>query len=196
MKFQVSYESTPNPHSLKFAVDSPICSEILEITDKAQAARSPLAAKILGFPWAKSVFLGERFVTVTKEEWVDWDILRGPLAELIKEHLEAGEKALLPKPADGEAGARPPDEKGAGPQAAAADSPAVKKIREILERDIQPAVAMDGGHIGFVSYEGGKVYLSLQGACSGCPSSAYTLKDGIEARLKQELPEIQEVIPV
>ena len=188
MKFQVSYGETPNPQSLKFLVDSPICSEILEITDKTQAARSPLAAKILGFPWAKSVFLGENFVTVTKEEWVDWGILREPLADLIREHLESGGKALLPKAEEKKA-----EGNGASPKE---DGPVVKKIKAILETDIQPAVAMDGGYIGFVSYEDGKVYLSLQGSCSGCPSSVYTLKDGIETRLKQDLPEIQEVIPV
>ncbi len=203
MKLQVSYEDTPNPQSLKFVTSAPICSETLEIKDRAGAARSPLAAKILGFPWAKSVFLGENFVTVTKEEWVDWDILRDPLSDLIRDHLQKGEKALLPKTdrpegEDALAGAAKNGKSPAGSSESpvSEDSPAAKKIKQILEREIQPAVAMDGGYIGFVSYEEGKVYLSLQGACSGCPSSVYTLKDGIEGRLKQEIPEIQEVIPV
>ena len=149
-----------------------------------QAKRSPLAGKILGFPWAKSVFLGKNFVTVTKEDWVEWDILCDPLAALIQEHLEKGEQVLLPelsKEADTS------NEK---------DSSAVQLIKEILQKEIQPAVAMDGGFIDFVSYKDKKVYLNLQGACSGCPSSAFTLKEGIETRLKQSLPEIEEVIAI
>ena len=183
MSFKVSCEQTPNPGSLKFLVDSKICNESIEITDRAQAKRSPLALKILGFPWAKSVFLGENFVTVTKEDWLDWDMIRDPLSELIQDHLNKGEKILLPKQSSQE-------------KASQSDSEEVKKIKEVLETDIQPAVAMDGGYIEFVSYENGIVYLSLQGACSGCPSSTLTLKQGIENRLKQFVPEIKEVMEI
>ena len=181
MSFQVSYENTPNPNSLKFIVNSKICDETVEITDRNQAKRSPLALKILGFPWAKSVFLGENFVTVTKEDWLEWDMICDPLSELIQEHFNQGEKALLPKQSS-------EDLKNQE------DSPEVQKIKEILETDIQPAVAMDGGYIEFVSYKKGIVYLSLQGACSGCPSSTLTLKQGIENRLKQFVPGIKEVV--
>ena len=157
----------------------------MEISDLKQARRSPLAGKILGFPWAKSVFLGKDFVTVTKEDWVEWDILQDPLANLIQEHFEKGGKALLPKS----------DEETDSP-ADTNDSPSVRLIKEILQNEIQPAVAMDGGFIDFVSYKDKKVYLNLQGACAGCPSSAFTLKEGIETRLKQSLPEIEEVVAV
>lgn len=185
MKFQVSYEHTPNPQSLKFVVNASICDEILEVNNKKEAGRSPLASKILGFPWAKSVFIGINFVTVTKEDWVEWDILSDPLSQMIQEHLEKGEKVILPKQT----------QKASSNQQQEA-SPTVQKIKEILERDIQPAVAMDGGYIEFVSYQDNKVYLSLQGACAGCPSSTYTLKAGIEQRLKQDIPEIEEVISI
>lgn len=187
MSFQVTYETTPNPHSLKFVVNNQICAEKLEITSRTEALRSPLAAKILGFPWAKTVFLGENFVTVTKEDWLDWDAICDPLSDLIKEHLERGEKVLLPKRE------RPEKAKSDLKQE---DSEEVKKIKEILEKDIQPAVAMDGGFIEFVSYKEGIVYLKLQGACSGCPSSVYTLKQGIENRLRQFVPDIKEVLDV
>ena len=187
MPYQVTYEITPNPHSLKFVVNTPICDEILEISDRNQSSRSPLATKILGFPWAKTVFLGENFVTVTKEEWLEWDIVCDPLSDLIKEHLERGEKVLLPKATSAKKEKTSLTEE---------DSEDVKKIKEILEKDIQPAVAMDGGYISFVSYKDGIVYLSLQGACSGCPSSTFTLKQGIETRLKQFVPGIKEVIDV
>ncbi|MCY4321800.1 MAG: NifU family protein [Bdellovibrionaceae bacterium] len=183
MPFKVMYESTPNPHSLKFIVDSKICDEIVEITNRTQAKRSPLALKILGFPWAKSVFLGENFVTVTKEDWLEWDMICDPICELIQDHLNEGEAVLLPKQTE---------KNSNNPE----DSEDIKKIKEVLETDIQPAVAMDGGYIEFVSYENGIVYLSLQGACSGCPSSTVTLKQGIESRLKQFVPDIKEVLEV
>ena len=96
MTFQVTCETTPNPQSLRFVLNKPICDETLEIKNRAKAGRSPLAGKILGFPWAKSVFLGKNFVTVTKEDWLQWDMIQGPLSDLIREHLERGEKALLP----------------------------------------------------------------------------------------------------
>ena len=185
MAFQVTYEMTPNPHSLKFVVNAPICTESLEIKDRRKAVRSPLAAKILGFPWAKTVFLGENFVTITKEDWLDWDTVCDPLSDLIREHLERGEKVLLPE-----------KETIKKQVAEEKDTETVRKIKEILEKDIQPAVAMDGGFIEFVSYKEGLVYLSLQGACSGCPSSSLTLKQGIETRLKQFIPEIKEVVEV
>ena len=182
MSFKLSYEQTPNPQSLKFVVDSKICDETVEIKDRTQAKRSPLALKILGFPWAKSVFLSENFVTVTKEDWLDWDMICDPLMELIQDHLNKGEKVLLPK-ADLN-------------KTNSTDSKEAKKIKEILDKEIQPAVAMDGGYIEFISYENNIVYLSLQGACSGCPSSSLTLKQGIENRLKQSIPEIKEVMEV
>ena len=175
---------------MKFVLNAVICTETLEITDRNAASRSPLAAKILGFPWAKSVFLGENFITITKEEWLEWDTISEPLSQMIQEHLEKGGKVLLEKP----------EKKGGIDSKESSNSEesseAVQKIKEILEKEIQPAVAMDGGYIEFVSYENNKVYLSLQGACSGCPSSSYTLKEGIQARLKQDLPEIEEVISV
>ena len=183
MSFKVTYENTPNPHSLKFIVDTKICDEIIEIKDRTTAKRSPLALKILGFPWAKSIFLGENFVTVTKEDWLEWDMICDPLAEIIQDHLNNGEQVIVKNPIESN-------------QSDSSQSPEIQKIKEVLETEIQPAVAMDGGYIEFVSYEKGIVYLSLQGACSGCPSSSLTLKQGIEARLKQVVPEVQEVMEV
>ncbi|MGI9548906.1 MAG: NifU family protein [Bdellovibrionales bacterium] len=184
MKHQVTYEPTPNPQSLKFVLNIPICEEKLEINNRNESSRSPLAAKILGFPWAKSVFIGANFITITKEEWLEWDMISEPLAQMIKEHLDRGEKVVLKK--------QTPSKE----QSLEEDSDTVQTIKNILTKEIQPAVAMDGGYIEFVSYENKKVYLSLQGACAGCPSSQYTLKEGIESRLKQSIPEIEEVISV
>jgi Fe-S cluster biogenesis protein NfuA len=177
---QVFYEATPNPQSLKFLVTAQVASEAVNFTAAAEAARSPLARKIFGFPWAAGVYIGPNFVTVTKQDWVDWDILAEPLSELIKEHLERGEPVLL-------ASVEPEED-------VSNDSPIVRQIKEILRQEIRPAVAMDGGDIIFEKYENGRLYLHMQGACSGCPSSAYTLKEGIETRMREAIPEIQEVV--
>lgn len=179
---QVFYEATPNPQTLKFVPTIPIASESLNITNPGEAARSPLAQKILGFPWAAGVFIGPNFVSITKQEWVDWEIIAEPLSELIKEHLMSGEPVLIagPKPIEDDS----------------SDSPTVKTIKQILRDEIRPAVAMDGGDITFDRYEAGRVYLHMQGSCAGCPSSMFTLKEGIETRLKQAIPEITEVVAV
>ena len=89
-KFQVWYEATPNPQSMKFLVDQPIADESVQFDDPVKAERSPLAAKIFGFPWTSAVFVGPNFVTVTKQDWVDWETLAAPLSGLISEHLERG----------------------------------------------------------------------------------------------------------
>lgn len=182
--FQVFYEATPNPQSMKFIVTAPIASESVHFTSTEQTARSPLAKKLFGFPWAAGVFIGPNFVTVTKQDWVEWDVLAEPLSDLLKEHLSSGEGVLLPStdaPAD---------------DISADDSPIVQKIKQILRDEIRPAVAMDGGDIRFDRFVDGRVYLKMHGACSGCPSSAYTLKEGIETRLKESIPEVIEVIAV
>jgi Fe-S cluster biogenesis protein NfuA len=181
-EYQVFYEATPNPQSLKFVVTAAIAEESVNFTNAQETGRSPLARKIFGFPWAAGVFIGPNFVTVTKQEWVDWDVLADPLADLIKEHLERGEGVLI-------AGMDAKEDEDS-----AHDSPTVRHIKQILREEIRPAVAMDGGDIVFDRYEDGRVYLHMQGSCSGCPSSTYTLKEGIETRLREAIPEIQEVI--
>lgn len=176
---QVWYEATPNPQSMKFLTSEPISQETLHIEDPLDAERSPLAKKIFGFPWASSILIGPNFVTVSKQDWVDWEVLAEPLSNLIQEHLASGEAVLL------EAQTTDEDDN---------DSPVVKQIKQILNHEIRPAVAMDGGDIIFHKYEDNVVYLYMQGACSGCPSSTMTLKHGIETRLREAIPEINEVV--
>jgi NFU1 iron-sulfur cluster scaffold homolog, mitochondrial len=178
----VIYESTPNPQAMKFVVtDRQIANENVNFADPSSATRSPLAKKLFGFPWAAGVFIGPNFVTVTKQDWVKWEVLADPLAELIDEHVSRGEAVLLPAVAGNEVDTTD-------------DSPVVRQIKKILELEIRPAVAMDGGDITFAKYEDGRLYLHLQGSCSGCPSSAFTLKEGIETRLRAEIPELTEVV--
>jgi len=176
---QVTYEATPNPQSMKFIIPENISDETLFIEDIAQAGRSPLAQKLFGFPWMKAVMIGPHFVTITKHDWVDWEVIASPLSDLLAEHFVSGEVALLP-----------PDSMEKSEE----DSEVVALIKKVLNEEIRPAVAMDGGDIVFDRYEENILYLYMQGACAGCPSSTITLKQGIEARLKERVPELKEVI--
>lgn len=180
-KIQVFYEATPNPQSMKFILGMQIADENLFIDELSKARRSPLAQKLYGFPWMSAVFIGNNFVTVTKQDWVDWSVIAEPLSDLIAEHFENGELALIP-----------PDSM----EATSDDDETVQEIKRILNDEIRPAVAMDGGDIIFKNYENDILYVELQGACSGCPSSTVTLKDGIEVRLKERIPNLKEVVSI
>lgn len=177
----VTYESTPNPNSMKFVVGKMIADETISFDDPQKSTRSPLASKLFGFAWVQSVMVGPNFVTVTKQNWVEWPQLADPLSDLIAEHIDRNEGVLLDQTS------LVTNEN---------DSPVVQQIKKILDEEIRPAVAMDGGDIVFDRYEDNKLYLHMVGACSGCPSSTITLKDGIETRLKAALPEIIEVISI
>ncbi|HRO67864.1 MAG TPA: NifU family protein [Pseudobdellovibrionaceae bacterium] len=178
------FESTPNPATLRFPLGRTVTQEPFDCPTPMDAERSPLASKIFGFPWTASVYVGTDFITVTKHDWVDWSVLAEPLAGLIHEHLERGEpvvaEILVP----------------AGNDEDADDSPIVRQIKETLNREIRPVVALDGGDIIFSHYEDNVVYIHMRGSCAGCPSSTATLKGGIEVRLKELFPEIQEVVSI
>lgn len=180
---KVTFESTPNPATLKFHLQRQVTDAGFDCPTAQDAERSPLAAKLFGFPWTSSVFVGTDFVTVTKQEWVDWGMLAEPLAGLIQEHLDKGEPVVLKleAPADGDS---------------ANDSPIVKQIKALLNAEIRPVVALDGGDIVFNRYEDNILYIHMRGACAGCPSSTATLKDGIEVRMKEAFPEIKEVVAI
>lgn len=180
-------EPTPNPATLKFRFSQVLLNEAaFEFSSPSEAERSPLAYKIFGFPWTQSVFLGPDFISVTKQDWVDWDVLAEPLAGLIQEHLTHNEPLLI-------------EISGEGPRAEdneilETDSDIVKNIKKVINLEIRPAVAMDGGDISFRKFEDGVLHIQMKGACSGCPSSQATLKDGIEVRMKEIFPDIREVV--
>ena len=178
----VTFETTPNPATMKFIFPQQISDQSVDFPSVETSERSPLAAKIFGFPWVSAVFLGENFVSITKQDWVEWAALAKPLSGLLAEHVSSGQPVLLNLVA-----ANNEHEN---------DSLMVKQIKRLLETEIKPVVALDGGDIAFVSYENQVLSLKMMGACSGCPSSQATLKDGIEVRMKQALPEIKEVISV
>lgn len=180
---QVTYEPTPNPQTLKFVINQKLLDEPIHFSDAMAAEDSPLAMKLFGFPWTAEVMIGGDFITVTKQDWVDWEMLADPLSQLLKEHLESGEALLFRDPSG--ASETEVDEN---------ETPIVRDIKRVLDREIRPMVAMDGGDIVFHKYEDNIVYIYMRGACSGCPSSTLTLKSGIEVRLKEAFPEIKEVI--
>ncbi len=148
------------------------------------AENAPLAKKIWGFPWTSSVYFGPNFISISKQDWVSWDHLRNPLVQMIESHLKKGEPLLL-KTQIRNSNVEP-----------SADSDLVRKIKKVLDQEIRPAVAMDGGDVVFHSLSNGTLRLEMKGACAGCPSSMYTLKEGIEVRLSELFPEIKEVVSV
>ncbi len=179
---QVNFEQTPNPATMKFIFSEKISDQTCDFPNVESTEKSPLAAKIFGFPWVSAVFLGENFVTITKQDWVDWKVLAQPLSGLLSEHMASGQPVLL-------------DLQVANDESEN-DSPLVKKIKRVLHNEIKPVVAMDGGDIAFVSFKDNILSIKMMGACSGCPSSQATLKDGIEVRMKQVFPEIHEVVAI
>lgn len=179
----VIYESTPNPQALKFLITSgPIADRTQDFSPEGNSSESPLAQKLFGFPWCAGVMISPNAVTITKQEWVDWETLADPLSQIISEYIESGEKVLMPKK-------EPAEVKNA-------DDPVVQKIVAIIDTEIRPAVAMDGGDIIFSDFKDGVVYLHMLGACSGCPSSTFTLKEGIESRLRELVPDVKEVVAI
>ena len=190
----VRFESTPNPQTLRFSVERQLTETPVEFKTAAEAQFSPLAKKLFGFPWAAGVYVGRDFVTVTKQNWVDWEIIAEPLAGLIEEHLESGQPVVAPRSSSG-AGMSSAGSLGRSPaEVDPNDSPQVAEIKRVLNEEIRPMVAQDGGDVTFAKYENGVVYVNMQGSCAGCPSSTMTLKMGIESRLKDAVPEIVEVI--
>jgi len=178
-------EATPNPATMIFRWSHPQLEQTYEFLNAQEAEASPLAAKIFGFPWTQSVCLGPDFVSVSKQDWVDWDFLAEPLAGLIRQHLEEGYPLYLPELQES-----PPDDENA---IRADDSELIQKIKRTLDKEIRPMVAYDGGDVVFAKLEAGNLFLKFKGACAGCPSKSVTLKQGIEVRLRELYPEILQV---
>ena len=181
----IQTEATPNPETLKFIPGVGVMdSGTANFTSAEEATRSPLATRLFGRDGVAGVFLGSDFITVTKVADSDWLSLKASILGAIMEHFTAG----LPVIEDG----------GEAPAAAedGDESEVVTQIKELLDTRVRPAVAQDGGDIIFHGFEDGIVFLHMQGACSGCPSSTATLKHGIENLLRHYVPEVVEVRPV
>ncbi|WP_417241898.1 NifU family protein [Celeribacter sp.] len=183
----IQTESTPNPATLKFLPGQTVLDAgTADFTTQEAAAASPLATRIFAVGNVTGVFFGHDFVTVTKDDATDWDHIKPALLGAIMEHFQSGAPVM-----EGEATANAGHAAHDGP-----DSEIVEQIKELLDTRVRPAVAQDGGDITFHGFEKGVVYLHMQGACAGCPSSTLTLKMGIENLLRHYIPEVLEVRPV
>ena len=179
----IETEGTPNPATLKFLPGVDVMGTgTADFAGAAAAERSPLASALFALPGVARVFLGGDFVTVTKSDGADWQALRPQVLGAVMEHFVAGRPVM-----DGQADAALEEE------IAPEDREIVDQIKELLDTRVRPAVASDGGDIVFRGYKDGIVRLHMQGACSGCPSSAATLKHGIENMLRHYVPEVLSV---
>jgi Fe-S cluster biogenesis protein NfuA len=186
---EIYTESTPNPDSQKFVTNMHLLPNfVAEYRNKEAAAESELAQMLFDIPFVSGVFISNNFVTVTKKADYEWYEITPELKEAIKKFINSGRpvvsESLYRKGEPTEAVAEPNE------------TEVEAKIKELLDKYVKPAVESDGGHIAFRSFENGIVNLSLQGSCSGCPSSAITLKSGIEGLLKRMVPEVLEVVAV
>jgi Fe-S cluster biogenesis protein NfuA len=182
-------ERTPNPNSLKWVLGESIAAAgtaaSFESGSSQEVSRevSPLAYALFSVAGVTEVFVARDFVTVSKNESVEWLDIAQSVVEAIKSHLESGEPALGPEYELPETVDRTGDE-------------LVAHICRVIDEQIRPAVARDGGDVVFVRYQDGVVELQMKGACSGCPSATLTLKNAIETRLKGAIPQIQDVVAV
>ncbi len=182
----IQTETTPNPATLKFLPGETVLGQgTADFPTAESAATSPLARRIFAINGVAGVFLGSDFITVTKSDSVVWDHLKPSVLGAVMEHFQSGAAAVEGTATTG--GHSSHD----GP-----DGEIVEQIKELLDTRVRPAVAQDGGDITFHGFDRGVVYLHMQGACAGCPSSTLTLKMGIENLLRHYIPEVTEVRPV
>jgi Fe-S cluster biogenesis protein NfuA len=175
----IETEGTPNPATLKFLPGRDVMGAgTADFASAEAAARSPLAGGLFALPGVARVFLGGDFVTVTKSDLASWQALKPQVLGAIMEHFVAGRPVIEGQSADADEDVSPDD------------AEIVAQIKELLDTRVRPAVAGDGGDIVFRGFRDGVVRLHMQGSCSGCPSSAATLKHGIENMLRHYVPEV------
>ena len=182
-------EMTPNPETMKFVANKLLYpGKSADFPDVESAMPSPLATELFGFPFIKAVFIASNFVTLTKTSETDWNDAIPSIRQFLKDYLEEG------KPVINEEEMAQRRTQQSSNEVSADDEDVVKRIKELLDNYVRPAVEMDGGAIQFKSYTEGTVSLAMQGSCSGCPSSMITLKSGIEQMMKRMIPEVEEVV--
>lgn len=176
----IQTEETPNPATLKFLPGRILMSEgTADFKSREEASKSPLAQHLFEVDGVKGVFFGSDFITIAKNDADSWAVLKPSILSVIMEHFITHQPLFF-----GEKTTIGGDEE---------DDPIALQIKEILDTRVRPAVAQDGGDIVYDRFEDGVVYVRMQGACSGCPSSSATLKSGIENMLKHYVPEVLEV---
>ncbi|MBT2133269.1 NifU family protein [Croceibacterium sp. LX-88] len=186
----IETETTPNPATLKFLPGQRVMpSGTRDFASPEDAEASPLAQALFDTGEVTGVFFGQDFVSVTAAPGADWSALKSQVVAVLLDHFVS----QAPLFAGGDAGAIavPADEDVMEDDPADADI--IDQIKELIETRVRPAVANDGGDIRYRGFRDGVVFLTMQGACSGCPSSTATLKNGIEGLLKHYVPEVTEV---
>ena len=195
---EVYAEVTPNPSAMKFGTNKSLTATDVEYKNIEQASKSsPLAQALFGFPFVKGVFISENYISITKFDIVEWNDVYAEVRNFISMYLQDNKTIIKEPPKTESTTKKTTKEKKEGTIDDLEGTPG--KIIAILDEYIRPAVASDGGNIAFKSYdeESKVVSVILQGACSGCPSSTITLKNGIETMLKEMLPnEISEVVAI
>ncbi|MGR3434450.1 MAG: NifU family protein [Shimia sp.] len=183
----IQTESTPNPATLKFLPGQTVLETgTADFPTPEAASASPLAQRLFAVAGVTGAFFGHDFVTVTKADETEWEHIKPALLGAIMEHFQSGQQVLAGDVAPSSGHAEHHGE----------DAVIVGQIKELLDTRVRPAVAQDGGDITFHGFDRGVVYLHMQGACAGCPSSTLTLKMGIENLLRHYIPEVTEVRPV
>jgi Fe-S cluster biogenesis protein NfuA len=185
-------EQTPNPEALKYVTNRMLYRGIADFKDKeAAAAWSPLANSLMELPYVKSVYINNNYVTIQKELNYDWVDVMLKIKTFIKDYIDKDgvivndgyaeylEQWMATQNAD---------------QFSGEHGELARKIKDLIDTYVKPAVEVDGGNIEFKAYDKGIVYVTMQGSCSGCPSSTVTLKSGIEGMLKRMVPEVTEVV--
>ena len=186
-------EQTPNPENIKFVINKMLYSHNsidFPSTESVQG-QSPFADALFELESVRTIFIANNFVTIGKTSDKEWIEIIPEIKEFIKEYLKEGKEVLSLEKISERAIA---EEKDIEENSSGDDAEMIVKIKELLQKYVQPAVEMDGGAIVFKSYNEGIVTLGMQGACSGCPSSTITLKAGIEGMMKRMIPEVKEVV--
>lgn len=182
----IQTESTPNPATMRFLPGQAVLDAgIADFPDEAAAAPSPLARRLFATGHVSGVLLGPDFITVTKHDDAQWDHIKPAILGAVMEHFQSGEVALKGTTDTGHTG-----------ETDGENADLIRRIKDILDARVRPAVAQDGGDITFHGFDRGVVYLNMKGSCAGCPSSTITLKMGIENLLRHFIPEVTEVRPV
>ena len=183
-------EQTPNPATRKFLPGQTVMEAgTRDFADAESAEASPLASALFDSSMIEGVFFGRDFVSVTAAPGVTWSDLEPVVVETLLDHFVTGAPLFAP----GTAGGIHIADEPAAIEEDPADADIIEQIKDLIETRVRPAVAQDGGDIVYKGYRDGRLYLSMHGACSGCPSSTVTLKRGIESLIRHYVPEVETV---
>jgi Fe-S cluster biogenesis protein NfuA len=171
-------------HSKAFQLSQIISQTEKVYSDSTEAMQSPIASKIFGFPWTAQIKVAPEFVEITKQDWVEWVVLEEPLKGLIEEHFKGAQEPIEENPE-----LKPAAHKGL-------ETPEAQQIIQLLEHQINPALASHGGYVTLHGVENNQVYLEMGGGCQGCAMSYQTMKEGIETAIKEHVPNITQVVDV